>query len=76
MILQTKLSKDDIWTVTGASGFLGVTVAAAILESGGDVVCLDVMEAPKPDDWGESKAILHSIPRENVSLATFWMEHT
>ncbi|KAK9770837.1 putative D-arabinitol 2-dehydrogenase [Seiridium cardinale] len=37
--------------VTGASGFLGTTVAGSILESGGDVVCLDVVDAPKPADW-------------------------
>lgn len=39
--------------VTGAGGFLGTTVASTILEVGGDVVCLDVMEAPKGSDWGK-----------------------
>ncbi|KAJ5379857.1 uncharacterized protein N7496_002285 [Penicillium cataractarum] len=37
--------------VTGAAGFLGVAVTASILESSGDVVCLDVMEEPKPSEW-------------------------
>ncbi|KAH7127616.1 oxidoreductase [Dactylonectria macrodidyma] len=39
--------------VTGASGFLGTTVAKSIIESGGDVVCLDVVEKPESADWDE-----------------------
>lgn len=39
--------------VTGASGFLGTTVAASVLETGGDVICLDVMDSPKSSDWGK-----------------------
>ncbi|CAG9994398.1 unnamed protein product [Clonostachys byssicola] len=42
---------DRTIVVTGATGFLGTTVAATILESGGDVVCLDVMETPSSADW-------------------------
>ncbi|KAI0171225.1 oxidoreductase [Pestalotiopsis sp. NC0098] len=37
--------------VTGASGFLGTTVAASVLETGGDVICLDVVDSPKSSDW-------------------------
>ncbi|KAI1504791.1 oxidoreductase [Biscogniauxia marginata] len=37
--------------VTGASGFLGTTVAASVLESGGDVVCLDIAATPISTDW-------------------------
>ncbi|KAI1343299.1 oxidoreductase [Xylariaceae sp. FL0016] len=37
--------------VTGASGFLGTTVAASILESGGDVVCIDVVDEPESSEW-------------------------
>lgn len=46
-------SNSDFTIVTGASGFLGVTVIAAVLECGGDVVGLDVVETPKADDWCE-----------------------
>jgi nucleoside-diphosphate-sugar epimerase len=41
--------------VTGAGGFLGTTVAQSIVESGGDVVCLDVVQNPASADWGKSR---------------------
>ncbi|KAE8349944.1 hypothetical protein BDV28DRAFT_163277 [Aspergillus coremiiformis] len=37
--------------ITGAHGFLGTTLAMAILESGGDVVCLDLPESPTAENW-------------------------
>ncbi|KAE8143498.1 hypothetical protein BDV38DRAFT_292090 [Aspergillus pseudotamarii] len=37
--------------LTGANGFLGTTLAMAILESGGDVVCLDLPEEPTAKNW-------------------------
>ncbi|KAJ5758094.1 uncharacterized protein N7511_006788 [Penicillium nucicola] len=37
--------------VTGAAGFMGTTLTVAILESGADVVCLDIMSAPKQEEW-------------------------
>lgn len=43
-------------TVTGASGFLGVEVAVAILQSGGDVVALDLRPSPPTVEWGEPPA--------------------
>lgn len=39
--------------VTGATGFLGTTLAIAILESGGDVICLDIGASPVASNWGE-----------------------
>ncbi|KAM0561262.1 hypothetical protein ACHAPJ_003140 [Fusarium lateritium] len=39
--------------VTGAGGFLGTTVAKSIVESGGDVVCLDVVQKPSSADWDQ-----------------------
>ncbi|KAI8676429.1 hypothetical protein NCS56_00530600 [Fusarium sp. Ph1] len=39
--------------VTGATGYLGVTVTKAILESGGDVVCLDLVDQPPKKTWDE-----------------------
>lgn len=43
---------DRTVVVTGASGFLGVQVSTAILESGGDVVGLDIVESPPAQVWG------------------------
>jgi len=49
-----RLLADNIaFQVTGASGFLGVEVAVAILQSGGDVVALDLRPSPPATEWGE-----------------------
>ncbi|KAI1075956.1 short-chain dehydrogenase [Whalleya microplaca] len=37
--------------VTGGAGFLGLETAKAVLESGGDVVCLDIAGAPPVEPW-------------------------
>ncbi|ETS78615.1 hypothetical protein PFICI_10677 [Pestalotiopsis fici W106-1] len=42
--------------ITGASGFLGTTVAQSVMESGGDVVCLDIMDSPKSAEWSAVEA--------------------
>jgi nucleoside-diphosphate-sugar epimerase len=39
--------------VTGASGFLGVEVAIAVLESGADVVATDIRPSPPPTEWSK-----------------------
>lgn len=39
--------------VTGANGFLGSTLAIAILESGADVICLDLAPTPTPSKWSK-----------------------
>jgi hypothetical protein len=31
---------------------MGTTLTEAMLESGADVVCLDVMSSPKQEEWG------------------------
>lgn len=41
-------------TVTGGSGFLGVTLATAIFETGGDVVCMDIAATPTAPTWSDS----------------------
>ncbi|GAD98577.1 short-chain dehydrogenase [Paecilomyces variotii No. 5] len=38
-------------SVTGATGFLGTTLAITIFESGGDVVCLDLSATPTAANW-------------------------
>ncbi|KAF2091333.1 NAD(P)-binding protein [Saccharata proteae CBS 121410] len=37
--------------VTGGARGLGITLAIAILECGGDVVCLDILPEPSPEEW-------------------------
>ncbi|KAJ5152023.1 oxidoreductase [Penicillium capsulatum] len=39
--------------ITGATGFLGTTLAIAILESGGDVICLDLAAKPVASNWSD-----------------------
>ncbi|PYH36231.1 oxidoreductase [Aspergillus neoniger CBS 115656] len=42
--------------ITGATGFLGTMLAIAILESGGDVVCLDLAPVPDSPHWHKVEA--------------------
>lgn len=37
--------------ITGGGRGLGITLAAAVLEAGGSVACLDVLEAPAAPEW-------------------------
>lgn len=44
---------------------MGLNIAAAVLEQGGDVICIDRMVEPLPDLWGTlctswSPAILYT----------------
>ncbi|OQE31989.1 hypothetical protein PENSTE_c001G08661 [Penicillium steckii] len=39
--------------ITGATGFLGTTLAIAIFESGADIVCLDLFPTPTAANWGD-----------------------
>lgn len=37
--------------ITGGGRGLGITLAAAVLEAGGHVACLDILDAPVADEW-------------------------
>lgn len=37
--------------VTGGARGLGITLATAVLEAGGDVVCIDILSEPNADEW-------------------------
>jgi FlaA1/EpsC-like NDP-sugar epimerase len=37
--------------ITGGGGSIGLEVASSILESGGDVVCVDRAESPLEEPW-------------------------
>ncbi|KAJ5246847.1 short-chain dehydrogenase [Penicillium chermesinum] len=56
--------------ITGASGFVGTTVAVAVFESGGDVVCMDVAPTPTASNWSdvENAAKKHGAQLSYYSL--------
>ncbi|KAJ5090892.1 hypothetical protein N7532_009576 [Penicillium argentinense] len=37
--------------ITGGGRGLGMTLTTAVLEAGGDVVCLDLLPEPSPEEW-------------------------
>ncbi|KAJ0115493.1 hypothetical protein J7T55_012773 [Diaporthe amygdali] len=37
--------------ITGGGRGVGITLAAAVLEAGGNVACLDILEAPAAEEW-------------------------
>lgn len=43
--------EDRTVVVTGAGRGLGITLATAVLEAGGDVVCLDILSEPSKEEW-------------------------
>ena len=44
-------------TVTGGGGAMGLEVASSVLESGGDVVCVDRAENPLPEPWARVQRV-------------------
>lgn len=47
-----------IIVVTGGARGLGISLAAAVLEAGGSVACLDILEAPSKADWAALEKIV------------------
>ncbi|KAL2014301.1 hypothetical protein VTN00DRAFT_1826 [Thermoascus crustaceus] len=43
--------------ITGGTGALGLEVAGSVLESGGDVICIDLPELPPEAGWTKVQAI-------------------
>lgn len=39
--------------VTGGGGSMGLEVARSVLESGGDVICIDRQESPLEEPWSK-----------------------
>ncbi|KAH8812959.1 NADP-dependent mannitol dehydrogenase [Xylogone sp. PMI_703] len=50
-----KLSQRTI-LITGGGRGLGLTIAQAVLESRGDVICVDLLEEPDVENWKHAKA--------------------
>ncbi|KAL5323231.1 hypothetical protein ACEPPN_007764 [Leptodophora sp. 'Broadleaf-Isolate-01'] len=46
--------------ITGAGRGLGITLAAAVLESGGHVACIDILPAPSELEWASLQTIAKS----------------
>jgi FlaA1/EpsC-like NDP-sugar epimerase len=44
--------------ITGGAGALGSAVVRAVLESGGDVICLDVVDVPVESTWSMLAIVL------------------
>jgi short-subunit dehydrogenase involved in D-alanine esterification of teichoic acids len=44
--------------ITGGGGSMGLEVASSILESGGDVVCVDRAESPLLEPWEKVQRIV------------------
>lgn len=43
--------------ITGAARGIGITLALAVAESGGNVACLDILEAPVAAEWAQLQKI-------------------
>ena len=46
--------------ITGAGRGLGITLAAAVLEAGGHVACIDILSAPSELEWASLQTIAKS----------------
>ncbi|KAJ5291924.1 short-chain dehydrogenase [Penicillium angulare] len=44
---------DHTVIITGATDFLGTTLAIAIIESGADIICLDLFPTPTASNWDD-----------------------
>ncbi|KAK2608491.1 hypothetical protein QQS21_002953 [Conoideocrella luteorostrata] len=49
--------------ITGAARGIGVTLAMAVVEAGGNVACLDILATPSPDEWTilQNLAVAHMV---------------
>lgn len=51
--------------ITGGGRGLGITLAAAVLEAGGHVACLDILDSPAADEW----AALQKTAKQGLRLS-------
>lgn len=58
----------DYIVVSGGAGAVGTTVGKAILESGGDVVFLDLVPSPSPEPWGKLQCIQYEVLLHMIRL--------
>ncbi|KAF4950925.1 hypothetical protein FSARC_13061 [Fusarium sarcochroum] len=53
--------------ITGGARGLGITLAIAVVEAGGSVACLDILEEPSPDEWAQ----LNKIAKANKASVSY-----
>ncbi|KAH6949945.1 hypothetical protein HG530_001090 [Fusarium avenaceum] len=53
--------------ITGGARGLGITLAIAVVEAGGSVACLDILEEPSPVEWAQ----LNKIATANKSSVSY-----
>ncbi|KAI5462843.1 hypothetical protein BGZ63DRAFT_452353 [Mariannaea sp. PMI_226] len=53
--------------ITGGARGLGITLATAVVEAGGSVVCLDILPSPSAEEW----ALLSKIAASTGASATY-----
>ncbi|KAJ5724749.1 hypothetical protein N7493_006477 [Penicillium malachiteum] len=59
--------------ITGGGRGLGMTLTTAVLEAGGDVACLDLLDEPSPEEWiavqklAKSKGLQAKYTRCNIT---------
>ena len=56
------LSKKTI-AITGGGRGLGITLALAVVEAGGNVACLDILESPAAEEWSHLTKLAKSTGR-------------
>lgn len=53
--------------ITGGARGIGITLAMAVVESGGNVACLDILETPAPAEWAQ----LQKLASANKVVASY-----
>lgn len=53
--------------ITGGGRGLGITLAIAVVEAGGNVACLDILDAPSPNEWAQ----LNQLARANRRFVSY-----
>ncbi|KAF2485799.1 dehydrogenase with different specificitie [Neohortaea acidophila] len=59
---------DRTIVISGGAGYLGMEVAGAVLECGGDVVLMDVVDAPPKHAWDQLQLLADKVRRLAVYL--------
>ncbi|KAI1418918.1 D-arabinitol 2-dehydrogenase [Xylaria sp. FL1777] len=57
---------DKLVAITGGGRGLGIALAAAVLEAGGHVVCLDILQAPAAEEWA---ALQQTAKQSNLEIS-------
>jgi nucleoside-diphosphate-sugar epimerase len=60
-VAKKKKINDIMRAVTGGGGAVGLEAARSILESGGDVICIDRQDAPLQAPWSMSWIICMNL---------------